>query len=200
MTFTGCPYFCAAGYYGNTATETAFQCSGRCLGAYCEEGTAVPNPCPLGTYLPDDVSGLTEQSCIPCAPGTFSNQTGYVSSSGCIICPPGSLSEDLRATQCDSCPPGGYCPSSGASSLRQTFIPCSAGSYNPIAGASSIASCVNCVRGKASPIHGSNNVTDCRDCMPGSFSSQLGTAACTQCAAGTFQDAEGATACNECTP
>ena len=71
MSFTGCPYQCAAGRFGNTSQETEYTCTGECNGGgeYCPAATAQPLLCPAGTYLPVGVAGLLEASCIPCAPG-----------------------------------------------------------------------------------------------------------------------------------
>ena len=54
MNFTGCPYQCAAGHFGNTSQEESATCTGECNGGgeYCPAGTAQPLPCPAGTYLP----------------------------------------------------------------------------------------------------------------------------------------------------
>ena len=70
MHFTGCPYQCAAGRFGNTSQETDYTCSGECDGGgqFCPVGTAQPLPCPAGTYLPVGVPGLLEASCISRAP------------------------------------------------------------------------------------------------------------------------------------
>ena len=73
MNFTGCPYQCAAGHFGNTSQETDHTCTGECNGGgeYCPAGAAQPLRCPAGTYLPVGVAGLLEASCIPCAPGAY---------------------------------------------------------------------------------------------------------------------------------
>merc|ERR1740124_2143185 len=99
MNFTGCPYTCAPGYFGNTSLETRFECSGACNGGgqYCPAATVRPLLCPPGTYLPVGVAGLVEESCIPCAPGTFNPDMG---SPDCTTCPAGKLSDNVGSTEC----------------------------------------------------------------------------------------------------
>eukprot|EP00964_Phaeocystis_antarctica_P040379 scaffold23079_cov61-Phaeocystis_antarctica.AAC.3 len=60
MNFTGCPYTCPPGYFGNTSQEKDYTCSGKCDGGgnYCPAATVKPLLCPTGTYLPVGVAGL----------------------------------------------------------------------------------------------------------------------------------------------
>ena len=148
MNFIGCPYPCAPGHFGNTSQEKDATCSGECDGGgqYCLPATAQPLLCPAGTYLPVGVAGLVEASCIPCAPGAYNPHEG---GTRCLMCPTGKLSESVNSTECSNCPHGGFCSADGAASLRQTFTPCSAGTFNPEGGQSSSASCLACAPGKA---------------------------------------------------
>lgn len=160
--FTGCPYLCPAGYYGASDLLTSAQCSGACpAGTYCPAGAAEYENCAAGFYLPEGVTGVHEKSCIPCSPGTFSTVTGLVSNVGCEPCPPGTLSESLNSTQCSACPSGGYCSTSNAASLRQTFTPCPPGTHNPSMGSSSDVDCLACPPGKFNPIPGSTSSAVC---------------------------------------
>ena len=134
----------------------------------------VPLPCPVGTYLlPFPVVGTSSSSCLPCTPGTYNNRTNFSAAAtagqedGCTACPAGTLSEGLRATECARCPIGGYCSAVAAASVRQTYTPCPAGTYNGATGASDASSCVACAAGKASPIPGSSDASVCNDCLPG---------------------------------
>jgi len=65
MSFTGCPYPCALGHFGNTSLETDYTCSGKCDGGgnYCPAATTQPLLCPAGTYLPVGVAGLHHGTC-----------------------------------------------------------------------------------------------------------------------------------------
>eukprot|EP00966_Prymnesium_polylepis_P085598 1981722-Prymnesium_polylepis.1 len=194
--FTGCLYFCAPGYYGATDIATSFECTDRCpAGHFCEEGTAVPMPCEVGTFNPV-IMGPSTQSCISCSPGTYNNEMGRAEA--CIPCPPGSLSGSPGAVACGPCPSGGFCAAQGAASLQQTFTPCKAGTFNPLNGSSSNASCLACPPGTVNPIPGSTSLKVCRECLPGSVAPVNGTANCILCPGGFFQKAKGATSCKPC--
>ena len=197
MNFTGCPYQCAAGRFGNTSQETDYTCTGACNGGgeYCPAGAAQPLPCPAGTYLPVGVAGLLEASCIPCAPGAYNPDEG---GTRCLTCPAGKLSESVRSTECSDCPSGGFCSAEGAASLRQTFSPCPAGTFNPDGGQTSSAACQACPPGKANPIPGSSDPANCRDCSAGTFQPVAGKAACDKCVAGKYQPFLGGSECFVC--
>ena len=199
MNFTGCPYPCAAGHFGSTSQEKSATCTGECNGGgeYCPAGTAQPLLCPAGTYLPVKVAGLVEASCIPCAPGAYNPDEG---GTRCLTCPAGKLSESVRSTECSDCPSGGFRSAEGAASLRQTFTPCPAGTFNPDGGRNSTASCQACAPGKANPIHGSSDRADCRDCPAGFVAAACGAKFCEGCAAGKCQPREGEKACVACEP
>ena len=192
--FQGCKYPCPASTFGNTSGLTSPLCSGPCpLGHYCPEATVVPTPCPPGRHItPIAGVGSALESCLPCAPGSYNPTPGRAHGS-CIPCPVGTLSDGLYSTSCGPCPLGGYCATTGAASVRQTFEPCPAGTYNPIMGASGIAACIACPRGKASPIPGSVNAASCHHCLPGSYAPTNGTAVCTLCAPGTYTPDTGST-------
>lgn len=126
--FVGCAYDCSAGYYGETADETHYTCSGVChVGHYCPLASSSPIPCPEGTHLPA-IGAVSELSCVSCAPGSYSDQAGLGNSS-CAACAMGKYTEDLGSTACSQCPLGGYCPSSGGASARLVFQSCWAGTY-----------------------------------------------------------------------
>ena len=197
MIFTGCPYTCAAGYYGNATIQTDAKCSGKCDGGgeFCPDASAQPLLCPAGTYLPVGVTGLAETNCIPCAPGAYNPNKGGAS---CLTCPAGKVSEKLKSTVCNDCPSGGYCSAEGAASLRQTFTPCLTGTFNPDVGQNSSASCQACALGKANPIPGSSDPVDCRNCSAGFVAAASGAAFCDGCAAGKYQADEGEQSCETC--
>ena len=197
MNFTGCPYQCAAGRFGNTSQETDYTCTGSCDGGgeYCPAATAQPLSCPAGTYLPVGVAGLLEASCIPCAPGAYNPDEG---GTHCLTCPAGKLSESVRSTECSDCPSGGFCSAEGAASLRQTFTPCPAGSFNPDSGQTSSAACQACPPGKDNPIPGSSDPADCRDCSAGTYQPVAGKAECDKCVAGKYQPFSGGSECLVC--
>jgi len=197
MNFTGCPYRCALGHFGNTSQEKEYTCSGKCDGGgeFCPDSSVQPLPCPAGTYLPIGVAGLVEASCIPCAPGAYNPDEG---STSCSACPAGTLSENVSSTECSDCPRGGSCSAEAAASLRQTFTPCLAGTFNPDRGQNSSASCQACAPGKASTITGSSDPADCRNCSAGFVAAASGAAFCDGCAAGKYQADEGEQSCETC--
>eukprot|EP00964_Phaeocystis_antarctica_P014423 scaffold7934_cov62-Phaeocystis_antarctica.AAC.8 len=197
--FTGCPYKCAAGHFGNTSQEKDARCSGKCNGGgeFCPDASVQPLLCPAGTYLPVGVAGLVKASCIPCAPGAYNPDEG---GTRCSTCPAGKLSENINSTECSDCPRGGSCSAEGAASLRQTFTPCPAGTFNPDGGQNSSASCQACAPGKANPIRGSYDPADCRNCSAGFVAADSGAAFCDGCTAGKYQADEGKQACVACEP
>lgn len=82
------------------------------------------------------------------------------------------------------CPRGGYCPASGAASVRQVFIPCLEGTYNPSDGASSNASCQLCEPGKSGFSVGAVSAESCIACPIGKYNPTAGlafSAACQRC-------------------
>ena len=119
-------------------------------------------------------------------------------SSTCAACPAGKLSESLNSTVCSNCPSGGYCSAAGAASLRLTFEPCPAGSYNPSVGANGTSSCVACVAGKANPIPGSTDASVCMPCGVGTAANHSGAATCTACPDGSFANETGTVTCQPC--
>ena len=195
--FYGCARKCAAGTIWTGPHHRSGHCGGDCpLGSYCEEGQP-PKPCPHGTYNPV-TTATARESCIPCRPGTYNNQQGGNSSSACTACPPGTLSEAVGAASCVACPYGGYCAAEGAATVRQTYTPCQAGSYNPSTGSASNASCLACPPGKANPIPGSSSGDVCLECLPGSAAPTNGTATCALCEPGKRQPARGQLGCLDC--
>ena len=115
----------------------------------------------------------------------------------CTACSAGTYSSESHATECTSCPKGGWCPEAGASSAL-VFRPCMVGTYNPNTGAESNASCLACPPGKANPVPGSDDVSACKPCHPGSHAPINGTDVCVLCPMGTYQDASGETVCESC--
>jgi hypothetical protein len=196
--FYGCARPCAPGAIWETPYHSDPDCGGDCpSGSFCEAGQP-PTPCVHGTYNPAP-KATTRDNCIPCRPGTYNNLQGANGSSYCIPCPPGSLSEVVGAAFCDACPAGGYCSSEGAATVRQTYTPCQAGTYNPSTGSKGNTSCLACPSGKANPTPGSSSADDCHECLPGSVAPRNGTAICNLCVPGKRQSAQGQVSCLDCT-
>lgn len=107
-------------------------------GHYCPEGTGLPIPCPIGTYLPS--TGNAELAdCLSCLPGSYCDSKGldavagpchegYYCSGGTITNKPRALN-GTSSTSGDICPLGAYCP-------EGSFAPvlCAAGTYTDTVG------------------------------------------------------------------
>ena len=186
-------YACPAGYVGSAAFLTNASCSGQCpTGHFCKEGTATPQPCPSGTFMPAR-GAASGASCIPCAPGQHQPDSGKVE---CLPCPAGSFSPELGQAVCEACPKGGYCEDAGAAS-RLVWQPCPAGSFNPRNGSSSRAACDLCPTGTASAAPGADSMGTCSPCRPGTFAAAAGLSECASCEPGTASGS-GSEHCSEC--
>lgn len=99
-------FYCRASAYTSSPPEGLL--GGLCpVGGYCPIGTAAPEPCDPGYYVPSEGS-KSKFDCIPCEPGKF-----CAGSSG--------------SAATDECFPGYYC-TGGASTGSQFETP--AGSYS----------------------------------------------------------------------
>ena len=164
----GCSSLCAAGTFGNETNLTDATCSAACpLGHYCEEGTAVPVPCPSGTRNPV-LGAQREDACIPCAPGAHQPSNG---STTCIPCRAGTYSPLIGQASCISCPAGGFCEADGAATIG-IWQPCPAGSYNAESGASSSESCLSCPSGTSNTVPGANSSAKCSPCEEGTYAAR----------------------------
>ncbi|OMJ80673.1 hypothetical protein SteCoe_19006 [Stentor coeruleus] len=89
-----------------------------------------------------------EGACDPlCSKGT------YKSDQGCIECKPGSYSEIMGSEKCNLCPIGTYNANTGGSSFRQC-LPCPEGTFNDKPGSSICFECpagLNCPAGSKKP-------------------------------------------------
>ena len=97
-------------------------------GHYCPTQTALPIPCPHGTYL-NQTRAESEEDCLPCEPGLFCNDSGLQfpvgpCSEGFFCTAGANSSTPLDGLTGDVCPMGSFCP--GGSPLP---IPCPDGSY-----------------------------------------------------------------------
>ena len=84
-------YPCDAGYYGEETAMTQSTCSGKCrpgfycdagehthspptkfcnVGNYCIEGSSIEQPCPAGTYQPNEY----QYECIQCPQGFYCDE------------------------------------------------------------------------------------------------------------------------------
>ncbi|KAE8591947.1 hypothetical protein XENTR_v10018612 [Xenopus tropicalis] len=115
---------CLEGFYCKLYSTSSYkfsvdQTGGPCPpGHFCALGSALPQPCPSGTFNPFERQGV----CRPCMKGFF--------------CPSSTSSLDGK-----ECPPGFFCP---AGTLSAEQFPCPRGTYNPQKGRHLIEHCLPC--------------------------------------------------------
>ncbi|CEM36103.1 unnamed protein product [Vitrella brassicaformis CCMP3155] len=194
---------CSAGYFcvasinlgsAEVAPQTTTATGGPCpAGFYCENGTSVPDPCPIGTFNPSE-RGVDSSSCLPCTPGRFCNETNqtdavHLCGEG-YYCPAGTNESSPAAYECTA---GYKCPAGSAFP-----IPCEEGTYQDTAG---MGFCNDCPGGgKYCPLAS----IDPLDCPAGHFCPNK-TASATQfpCPPGTYNNLtsqETWHSCIECDP
>ena len=82
-------------------------------------------PCPLGRFSFDGAV------CLPCAPGTFGNQTQLVE---CFECPVNTFSDTYESTMCTHCPAGLVAPDPGSTECTEPSMSSSAVSLEMLLG------------------------------------------------------------------
>ncbi|XP_070399298.1 uncharacterized protein K04H4.2-like [Nothobranchius furzeri] len=137
-------------------------------------GTHTPMLCPKGHYCPP---GTQTGVAFPCPAGTFSSQMGMSNNSDCELCPPGRYcsSSGLSAPS-GVCSPGYLCIHGSVSAQPEegsTGGRCSTGSYCP----QGTSYMVPCPAGTFSYIDGAVSVEACQPCLPGHFCSEAGASA-----------------------
>ncbi|CAL8373179.1 unnamed protein product, partial [Gadus morhua 'NCC'] len=147
------------------------------VGHYCPNGTAVPHPCPPGTF--QGRSGAASLgACTPCPPGSYCPSWAQASVQHLCpqgwFCPLGSLSDHPPDCQC---PPGHACPPGSAEPAV-----CSPGTFQASAGQSTCVACppgfycmegawlpTPCPPGSVGPLPNQTAPGDCSLCPSGSF-------------------------------
>ncbi|KAL6471032.1 hypothetical protein MHYP_G00196820 [Metynnis hypsauchen] len=136
-------FFCTEG--SSTAAPVSAVFGDMCPpGHYCNSGSAVPTPCPVGTHRSES-GGKSVEDCMPCPGGLFQDQRGQ---RGCKSCPPGfhcpSSNQQSNGSSAPLiCPEGYYCP-------NETVgwpIPCPKGTYSNNQGLTSADECLVCPLG-----------------------------------------------------
>jgi hypothetical protein len=76
---------CLPGFYcpSGTPAGSSFPCP---AGAYCEEGSKDPTPCPIGTFH-SELGAVSAENCTKCPLGTYGTQTLASSPQACVTCP-----------------------------------------------------------------------------------------------------------------
>nr|XP_020649902.1 multiple epidermal growth factor-like domains protein 11 [Pogona vitticeps] len=142
---------CWEGYYCTQASDRPNPdthpngLAGPCpAGHYCPRGTAVPQPCPVGTSAAGTKLS-SEAECVLCLPGHHCNTPGLAAPTGpCeegFYCTLGSVVPNPPGVDQSGgpCPKGYFCPRGTA-----TPLPCPPGSYNP---SERQSSCLPCLGG-----------------------------------------------------
>jgi len=75
---------CLAGFYcpSGTPAGSSFPCP---AGAYCEEGSKDPTPCPIGTFQ-SELGAVSAENCTKCPLGTYGTHTLSTSPQACVAC------------------------------------------------------------------------------------------------------------------
>nr|XP_057935999.1 SCO-spondin isoform X4 [Doryrhamphus excisus] len=115
---------CSPGYYCTSGSASPTQNEAE-QGHYTLGGASRPEPCPLGTFQPDQ--GAT--SCIACQGGRLCNQTGL---SQPLLCPKGHYCP-LASSVAHPCPPGLYSDQPGGEDVQHCRA-CEAGWFCSKAG------------------------------------------------------------------
>ena len=191
---------CSAGYYCNgSATvsnpETPLQSGGPCPeGHYCPQGSAIPTPCPPGTFR-NATLGINISDCIDCIKGYHCDEYGLDAPSGVCqkgyYCPPGQTSSTPSTF---ICPIGFFCPTRSHQPLR-----CESGSYQNATGQSE---CWNCPAGfYCDHSNSSLQNLDPQLCPEGHYCLE-GTRYANQypCPVGTFNNQSGSDQASDCQP
>ncbi|OAF72051.1 hypothetical protein A3Q56_00182 [Intoshia linei] len=208
---------CKAGYFCPENSIMASLVGNVCpIGYYCPEGSSVQIICASGTYQPQ----VGQSSCIPCPTSNFcDNSGGAITLSDATLCPKGHICREgtssstqypcqigtyksavgsLDISQCEPCPGGFYCDTTGIVTPTKK---CSAGTaiiifrYYCILGAKTATPTQSLLANICKPGHycvvGSVNPIPC---PIGSFSSSFGlktATECTDCTAGKYCETKG---------
>ena len=201
-----CPPF----FYNNdTGSSTCFPCSAQATSPQCSSyllstvetrsfrvylGTDKRpfTDCRLGMYSAFSDLNETQHSCnLECPVGTFSNQTGNISS--CLSCEIGKFSDSSASTTCTACE-SGKISRPGSVSEENCIVSCSPGQY-----VNESDVCVSCDAGKYSPVIG-YSLDSCMPCEAGKYAENYGTVECTECPLGTYSNQLGSSSypCIQC--
>ncbi|XP_041098352.1 SCO-spondin [Polyodon spathula] len=141
---------CLAGFYclegSRSSTPILKEFGGVCSpGHFCPNGTALPVPCPTGTYRAES-GGRSKGDCTPCPAGSYQGLEGQRQ---CDPCPPGFYCrpQALHAQGAvipQPCPAGHFCPRETEFGTQK---PCPQGTHSRQLGLTSAAECSPCPAG-----------------------------------------------------
>jgi len=174
------------------------------LCASCQPGKKTENgciACDAGMYTEDE-NEASQLQCLECDPGMYQNMSSSIS---CNECPNGWYQTEKAQEECTKCPVG-------FSQLEKNGVSCNecvVGKYRAVPAG---IICSNCEIGK---YQGEKGKTSCNDCGTGKYNEQVGQTKCKNCPAGykdksnveceicpsgKYQAAEMETSCISCTP
>ncbi|KAG9482440.1 hypothetical protein GDO78_011238 [Eleutherodactylus coqui] len=137
-------YFCAQS--AKTSTPNEGNLGDVCpSGHYCPAGSAIPHPCPAGSY--SNTSGnVGPEACVPCESELLCPVGHHCppGSSEPRACPMGQFQDKTGQSQCEECPVGYFCVE-GTEYGRQH--PCPAGTYSNLTRLTSAEECSPCPGG-----------------------------------------------------
>ena len=165
---------CAEGYGGTPAVDilgatTCSECKPGSASSVVEWDTCPP--CEIGTF--QDMERAL--SCVACAPGKATVNTGATTRAACVDCLPGSYSAS-GGSACSLCERGFYESGYGSTSCT----PCKAGMYGMVVGATNDSVCVQCPLGLYSNVTGAPDATTCQPCPKGFTTLGVGSSSCVQ--------------------
>ncbi|XP_063797930.1 zonadhesin-like [Pseudophryne corroboree] len=190
---------CSEGYYCTHSVQTQTPRQGILgdvcpPGHYCPLGSAVPHPCPAGSY--SNTSGnVGSEACLACEPGQFCDRPGLATPSGpcdagyfCVRGAQSSRPPEVTNSG-GPCPAGHFCPEGS-----YTALACPAGTVSQSWGQ---IRCSDCPEGFYCPARSSNTTI----CPKGHYCPK-GTEFAEQypCPPGTFSGGRGATSMETCLP
>ncbi|MGH0137990.1 UNVERIFIED_CONTAM: hypothetical protein FKN15_065321 [Acipenser sinensis] len=189
---------CLAGFYclegSRSSTPFLKEFGGVCSpGHFCPNGTALPVPCPTGTYRAES-GGRSKGDCRPCPAGSYQGLEGQRQ---CDPCPPGFYCrpQALHAQGAvipQPCPAGHFCP---RETEFGTQTPCPRGTHSRQLGLTSAGGL--CSEGFYCPPGQISSRPAASRCPPGHYC-PAGSAAPKPCGIGTFQPREEQGSCDIC--
>jgi len=179
---------CPSGSYYETNENGSQAC------VICPDFTTSSNGS-IGIHSCECVAGFSRDSnntCTPCAPGSFKNVTG---DDACSLCPPGTFEPRHGSADsvCVNCPAGTYQPYTGAQTTEQCAM-CPVGTFSPYPKASNQSACEACPLLTSTTGEGAYSMDQCV-CVKG-YTAVNGS--CVPCLTGQYKDFVGNGACEHC--
>lgn len=196
---------CLAGHFCAGADNVQTLCDGDTWDHDMDPATACAtrSACVAGEYVTDDGNAVTDRTCSPCPPGTFtpgrnehectawtecgpgtyvSQQGGSATNRVCSGCPEGAYSAASNLTACTrhtDCLPGQRVSVSGSATRDRSCAGCSSGSFSASANASECQTWATCDPGNYAT-NTPSDTTDrsCLSCANGTMSQQANQSSC----------------------